>query len=287
MSAPLLFDRALIRHRLGRAVEAAAGNVLLDRVAEEMVERLSAVNRPFVRIADVGTPGPALAARLERPGATVLRVAAAPEPRAPGLLLAVGDEERLPLAPGRFDLIVSALALQGVNDLPGALVQMRRALKPDGFLAVSLLGGDTLRELRTVLAAAETAERGGVSPRVAPFVEIRDAGGLLQRAGFALPVSDTELFTLRYPHLFALLDDLRQFGAANPLVARERRGAPRALFARAAAIYAERFADPDGRIRATFDVLHLAGWAPHESQQKPLAPGSGKTPLAEALKPVR
>jgi hypothetical protein len=185
-------------------------------------------------------------------------------------------------------LAVSALSLQNLNDLPGALVQLRRVLKPDGLFLGCLLGGQSLYELRTALAVAESEICGGISPRVAPFADVRDMGGLMQRAGFALPVADSEPVTVRYADMFGLMKDLRAMGAANALVARLRQPSPKGLFMRAAKVYADRFADPDGRVRATFEMIFLSGWAPHESQQKPLAPGSAKMRLADALtnKPV-
>ena len=195
----------------------------------------------------------------------------------------VGELEALPIAPESLDLAVSALALQTASDLPGALVQIRRALKPDGLFLGALLGGRSLHELRTVLTEAEAETSGAVSPRVAPFADVRDMGGLLQRAGFALPVIDSETLTARYDHLFALMADLRAMGATNTLVARSRRPTSRAFFARAAALYAERFGDADGRIRATFEIVSLSGWAPHASQQKPAKRGSATISLAKAL----
>ena len=181
----------------------------------------------------------------------------------------VGDEEALPLAPDSIDLFASALALQWTNDLPGALIQIRAALRPDGLLLAAMTGGRTLAELREALAAAESEMRGGASPRVMPAADVRDLGALLQRAGFALPVADRDALTVRYDSAFDLFRDLRAMGAANALPERERRPATRRLFLRAAEIYAERFSDPDGRVRATFEIVSLSGWAPHESQQKP------------------
>src|SRR6202012_544789 len=179
-------------------------------------------------------------------------------------------------------LVISALALQFVNDLPGALVQIRRALKPDGLFLAVLLGGETLTELRQAFAAAEAEIEGGVSPRVAPFADLRDIGGLLQRAGFALPVTDVDRVVVRYGNAFGLMQDLRRMGATNSLIERRKTPTRRATLVRMAEIYAERFADPDGRIRATFDIIWLSGWAPHESQQTPLAPGSARMRLADA-----
>jgi SAM-dependent methyltransferase len=189
----------------------------------------------------------------------------------------------LPFAGERFDLVVSLLSLQAVNDLPGALIQIRRALKPDGLFIACLLGGASLTELRQVFMQAEAEIEGGASPRVAPFADVRDLGALLQRAGFALPVTDSEALRVRYPDPIALMADLRAMGLTNPLVDRRRAGLRRATLRRATELYAEHFADPDGRLPATFELVWLSGWAPHESQQKPLRPGSAKLRLADAL----
>jgi SAM-dependent methyltransferase len=281
MSAPQVFDRPLIRRRLQRAVAGGYESFLLDRVVADLEERLAPVLREFPLALDVGTPTPAAAAWLKASGraGSLVRVAPLAEP---GSIL--GDEEALPVAPERFDLAVSLLSLQAVNDLPGALVQIRRALKADGLFIGALLGGQTLVELRQAFTEAEAQIEGGVSPRIAPFADVRDVGGLLQRAGFALPVTDLEAVTVRYRDPFGLFRDLRGMGLTNPLVARRRTPLRRATLMRAAEIYAERFADPDGRLRATFEILWLLGWAPHESQQKPLRPGSAKMRLADALK---
>jgi SAM-dependent methyltransferase len=197
--------------------------------------------------------------------------------------VAIGDDEVLDLAPGSLDLAVSALALQFVNDLPGLLIQLRRALKSDGLLLAALAGGDTLIELRQSFAAAESEMEGGLSPRVAPFADVRDVGALLQRAGFALPVVDSERLTVRYDTVFALMRDLRRMAATNILHDRRRTPLRRSTLLRMAEIYALRFADPDGRLRATFEIVWISGWTPHESQQKPLRPGSAQARLADAL----
>ncbi len=280
----LIFDRALQRRRLARALAAGPADFLLARATDEILERLSAVTRRFSVIADIGTPLPLLAEALASayPAARITRLA--PLVKTAGTNGLVGDAELLPFAPNTFDLAVSALALQDVNDLPGALAQIRRALKPDGLFLGCLIGGASLRELRAALAEAESEIAGGVSPRIAPFADLRDMGGLLQRAGFALPVTDVETLNVRYPHLFALLADLRAMGATNALIERLRRPARRALFLRAAEIYARDNADNDGRLRATFEIVFLSGWAPHESQQKPLKPGSGQVSLADVLR---
>jgi SAM-dependent methyltransferase len=271
-TAPILFDRALLRMRQRRALRGEAATFLLDRVAEDMEERLHAVLREFAEVADVWTPDEILREPVRDRFKSVTRIKLE------------SDHETLPLQPESLDLAVSALAFQFVNDLPGVLAQIRRALRPDGLLLAAMIGGDTLTELRQSFAAAEAECEGGVSPRVAPFADLRDVGGLLQRAGFALPVTDVDRVVVRYDSAFALMQDLRCMGATNVLIERRRTPSRRATMLRMAQVYAERFADADGRIRATFDVIWLSGWAPHESQQKPLAPGSAKASLAEAVK---
>ena len=197
--------------------------------------------------------------------------------------IVVADEERLPFRDASLDLVVSGLTLQFVNDLPGALVQIRRALKPDGLFLAALIGGDSLTELRQAFAGAEAEIEGGVSPRVAPFADVRTVGALLQRAGFALPVADVDRVTVRYSSVFSLMHDLRGMGATNVLRERRRQPLRRATLLRMAQLYAEKFADPDGKLRATFDIVWLSGWVPHSSQQQPLRPGSARTRLADAL----
>jgi SAM-dependent methyltransferase len=284
MSAPRVFDRLLLRHRRRRARANGAATFLIDRVAADLGERLSAVVRRFPVALDLGSPTGAVRAVLPGLVDTLVAVGTAAEelddhcgPKV------VADEEALPFADASLDLVVSALALQSVNDLPGTLVQVRRALKPDGYLLAALLGGDTLTELRQSFAAAEADIEGGVSPRVAPFVDAREAGALLQRAGFALPVADVDRITVRYGSAFALMADLRRMAATNALVERRRTPLRRATLMRMAETYAARFADADGRVRASFDVVWMAGWAPHPSQQQPLKPGSARARLADAL----
>jgi SAM-dependent methyltransferase len=272
-TASVLFDRALLRRRQARALRTGPATFLLDRVAEDMAERLHAVLREFKIAADVGTAGDQLRNALSE------RVDQLAPIDLPEL-----ESEPLPLQPESLDLVVSALAFQFVNDLPGVLAQLRRALKPDGLLLAAMIGGETLTELRQSFAAAEAEREGGVSPRVAPFADLRDVGALLQRAGFALPVTDVDRVVVRYTDAFALMQDLRRMGATNILIERRRTPTRRATMLRMAQIYGERFADPDGRIRATFEVIWLSGWAPHESQQQPLRPGSAKASLAEAVK---
>jgi SAM-dependent methyltransferase len=273
IAAPILFDRALLRMRQNRALQQGPATFLLDRVAEELAERLHAVLRTFADGADIATPSDQVVHALAD-GVGALSQVDVPD----------SESEGLALAPESLDLAVSALALQFVNDLPGVLAQIRRALKPDGLLLAAMIGGETLTELRQAFAAAEAELEGGVSPRVSPFADLRDIGALLQRAGFALPVTDVDRIVVRYDSAFALMQDLRRMGATNVLVERRRTPARRATLLRMAQLYSERFADPDGRIRATFEVIWLSGWAPHESQQKPLKPGSAKFSLAEAVK---
>ena len=270
--APTLFDRALLRARQRRARKLGPVTFLLDRTAEDLGDRLQAVTRNFADVADVWSPGELLRRPVADRFASITR------------LTLDCDSETLPLEPETLDLVVSALAFQFVNDLPGVLAQIRRALRPDGLLLAAMLGGDTLTELRQSFAVAEAELEAGMSPRVAPFADLRDVGSLLQRAGFALPVTDVDRVVVRYDSAFALMHDLRRMGAANIMVERRRTPTRRATLLRMAQIYGERFADCDDRIRATFDVIWLSGWAPHESQPKPLRPGSAKASLEAAVK---
>ncbi len=241
-----------------------------------MTARLGAVTRHFEDAVDIGSPDP-VALRGNLAGTQVGSVDRAE----------VDLETETVNAPSReYDLAVSALAMQWFNDLPGVLAQAKRLLKPDGLLLAALIGGDTLTELRESLAAAELELEGGVSPRVSPFVEVRTLGGLLQRAGFALPVADTDRIIVRYATALELMRDLRRMGATNILIERSRKPLRRRTLLRAVEIYGERFTDQDGRVRATFEILWMSGWAPHESQQKPLKPGSAKARLADALRAI-
>ncbi|MCC7346484.1 MAG: methyltransferase domain-containing protein [Variibacter sp.] len=284
MSAlPAIFDRRLLRRRRTRAALLGWADFLLARVAEDMGERLSAVLRQFDRAVDLGTPGDAVRQALAAGGKVGVTIAArscVTDAMAPAVAT---DEEALPFGAGSLDLVVSALALQFVNDLPGTLLQVRRALRPDGLFMAALFGGDTLTELRQAFAAAEAEIEDGISPRVAPFADLRDLGALLQRAGFALPVTDVERITVRYGSPLSLMHDLRRIGATNVMHERSRRPLRRATLLRMMEIYGERFADADGRIRATFEIVWLCGWAPHPSQQQPLRPGSAQQRLADAL----
>jgi SAM-dependent methyltransferase len=260
--------------RQQRARVLGAETFLIDRVADELGERLSVVLRLFERAVDLGTPTDAVRRVLAASGKAAVIVSADN---------IAADEEALPFADGSLDLVVSALSLQFVNDLPGTLIQIRRALMADGLLLAALIGGDSLIELREAFAEAESEIEGVVSPRVAPFADVRELGALLQRAGFALPVVDSDRLTVRYPTVFALMRDLRRMGATNIISERRRAPLRRATLQRMTEIYAQRFADSDGRLRATFEIVWLLGWAPHESQQKPLKPGSAVQRLADAL----
>ena len=283
---PQVFDRALQRRRLARASQSRGADFLLTRVADDVMDRLATITHSFAAALDLGTPAPPMAAALSHNSSLHRLVRAAPlrQVIGPGAWSGlVCDEEALPFAEASFDLVVSALALQNVNDLPGTLIQIRRILKPDGLFLACLIGGQSLSELRTAWAMAEEETAGGASPRVAPFADVRDMGGLLQRAGFALPVTDLETIVVRYDHMFALMADLRAMGATNALRERVRRPLRRATLVRAAETYAALFSDADGRVRATFDIVWLSGWAPHASQQQPLKPGSARMRLADAL----
>jgi SAM-dependent methyltransferase len=281
-SSPLVFDRQLLRDHHRRATTLVASTFLLDRVAEDFADRLATVLRRFDRALDLGTPTDALRRVLAASG-KVGTIIAADVLAGSDTLAVVADAEALPFRDASLDLVVSALALQFVNDLPGTLIQIRRALKPDGLFLAALVGGDTLTELRRAFAAAEAEIEDGISPHVAPFADLREIGTLLQRAGFALPVTDIDRLTVRYASPFDLMHDLRRMGATNPLIERRRRPLKRATLMRMVEIYAERFSDADRRIRATFEIVWLSGWAPHESQQQPLKPGSAQRRLADAL----
>lgn len=286
-SAPILFDRALLNRRRARVAATAGGHdFLLARVADDFAERLAIVRREFPLAANIGAHYGSISRRLRQlPGiGTMIDV-----DHAEALLAfcegpcVAADEELLPFADGSLDLIVSGLALQFVNDLPGTLKQMARALKPDGLLLAALIGGESLTELRASWLAAEAEIDGGASPRVAPMLDLRDAGALLQRAGFALPVADSDTVHVTYATPFDLMRELKAMGASNVLAERRKVPVRRATLMRAAEIYVERFGRADRRIPATFEIITLTAWTPHESQQKPLRRGSAEVSLEEAL----
>lgn len=288
MSDPIrVFDRRRLRqHRDRAAGDFPAHDFLLREVAERIAERLDDISRSFGNVLDLGCHMGEIgraSARL-RQADTMIRCDLSYEmARRAGPCAVVADEEFLPFGADAFDLIVSNLSLHWINDLPGALLQLRRALRPDGLLLAAMLGEGTLGELRDCLMQAEIEASGGVSPRVSPFAELRDVGGLLQRAGFSLPVVDRDRIVVTYDNAMKLFDDLRGMGESNVLTGQQRHFTGRGLLARAAELYHQRYAGADGRIPATFGVVFLHGWAPHASQQRPLAPGSAQSRLAKAL----
>jgi SAM-dependent methyltransferase len=276
-----VFDRRLVRLRRDRAAATVAQVApVLEAVADRLLDRLDDTTRRFSRALEIGGRGvvaPLLRAR-GIPFVVSMDLSARMASRAGGLVVA-GDEEWLPFAPESFDLVVASLSLHWVNDLPGALLQIRRALKPDGLFLASLPGLGTLQELRETLAGAESELRGGLSPRVSPFPDLRDLAGLLQRVGFALPVADAEALPIRYRSPMALFRDLRAAGETNAVLARDNRTPPRALLPLAASRLPE---DAEG-IPASFRLLVMTGWSPHESQSRPARPGSATVRLADAL----
>lgn len=291
MSLPRLFDRQLLARRLDRAAaHFAQAQFLKARAAEDLLHSLGAINRHFDLALDIGA----------RDGTFARLLAESPVAEKIGLLIEgdlsprfsemrgaqarlMMDEEQLPFGDNSLNLIVSTLALHTVNDLPGALVQIQRALTPDGLFIGSLFGGETLKELRGCLMEAEIEVRGGYGPRIAPFAEGPDLIDLMKRSGFAMPVVDSDRVEVSYEHPLRLMADLRHMGESNVLIDRPRKGLSRAILLRAAELYFERFADGEGRIPATFEIITLSGWKAHESQQKPLRPGSAKMRLADAL----
>jgi NADH dehydrogenase [ubiquinone] 1 alpha subcomplex assembly factor 5 len=285
-----VFDRRLVRrHRDRAAAGLDAHDFLFREVAERLADRLDDVTRRFPVALDLGCHGGTLAEVLGTRGGIETLVQCdlsegmARRARRNGRPTAVADEEALPFAPASFDLVISNLSLHWVNDLPGALLQIREILKPDGLFLAAMLGGGTLAELRGALMEAELAEIGGASPRVSPFADLRDAGGLLQRAGFALPVVDGDMLTVEYTDILKLMRDLRGMGETNAVRARHVQPTRRALFPRAAEIYRVRHGNAAGHLPASFQIVYLTAWAPHELQQQALKPGSARARLAEAL----
>jgi SAM-dependent methyltransferase len=282
-----LFDRAAVRRQRERvAATLPAHDFQFREAASRLVERLDEVRRSFPLALDLGAHGGVLAEALQGRGGIETLVESdlsfAMACRGAGLRV-VADEEFLPFKPAGFDLVLSCLSLHWVNDLPGTMLQLRHALKPDGLLLVSLLGGDTLHELRRALLEAEAETAGGASPRVSPFTDVREAGALLQRAGFALPVIDSDTIAVSYPDALTLMRDLRGMGETNALSERRRGFTRRTVLLRAAERYQATFGDAAGRIPATFRIVTLTAWAPHTAQPKPLRPGSAAARLAEAL----
>ena len=284
---PQIFDRhMLIRHRERAVLNNNIPDFMLHYVADDFKERLDLVRRRFSTTLCLSAATGVVCKMLrERPSTNVVISSELSLPLTrllpkPAVVL---DEESLPLKAAGFDLLVSALTLQFVNDLPGTLIQIRQALKPDGLFLGAILGGVTLNELRQATLEAETELYGGVSPRIAPFADLRDIGSLLQRADFALPVTDSQTITVTYASPLHLMRELKAMGASNVLIDRRSIPATRGFLMRIAEIYTNRFSEKNGRIRATFEILTMTGWAPHESQQVPLKPGSAQSRLADAL----
>lgn len=285
---PKIFDRAALRRQRERHADAlVACDFLIDEVASRLVERLEPIRRRFPVVLDLGCHHGQLGRRMVAAAGIETLVQAdlsfSQVARAPGLRV-VCDEELLPFASGRFDAVVSGFSLHWVNDLPGTLAQIHALLRPDGLFLAAIAGGRTLVELRGCLLDAELEATGGAAARVSPFADVRDAGMLLQRANFALPVVDCETVTVTYAHPWALLADVRRMGEASVLTARDRRPLPRAVLMRALELYGERFADERGRVPATFELVMLTAWKPAPGQQRPLARGSAEMRLADALR---
>lgn len=282
-----LFDRRLLRRRRARfAAGLAAHEFLLAYAGKEIAERISAILREFPLALDLGAYRGLLGQSVAALPSVGEIIYAESVPALAALCPApalVCDEDLLPFKDASLSLIVSGLALHRVNDLPGALIQIRRALVPDGLFMAVLLGARSLIELRNALLAAEAETEGGASPRIAPFGDVREYGGLLQRAGFALPVADAETLTVTYPSPRALMREIRAIGGGNVLLSRRKAPLVRATLERAEAIYRDQSATPDGKIIATYELVYLSGWAAHASQQQPLKPGSAGFRLAEAL----
>lgn len=274
---PRIFDPQAYRRARERAAGLDGDIFLAQDVAGHVAERLGAINRRFARGLDLHSRAAVFPTLQPFANSWVRTGFAWDRPTV------VGDDEMLPFVENSFDVVTSVLSLHSVNDLPGTFVQIRRVLKPDGVFIAGLFGGETLQELKLAFAAAEAEITGGVSPHVSPFGDVRELGGLLQRAGFALPVADVERTMVRYRDIARLFADLRALGETNVLVGRRSGFLSRRMLQAVTAEYASRFADAEGRVAATFDIVFLTGWAPHESQQKPLAPGSAKSRLADAL----
>lgn len=284
----IVFDTAQIERNRLRALKNGdpRARFLMAMAAEEFADRLSIIERHFARAAELFGGTGEVARNVLQSGkiGALKRIETHASMLLDDIDAVVSAYESVPLAPQSLNLILSPLSLHLINDLPGNLIQMRRALLPDGLFLAAIPGSGTLQELRDVLLAAEVETSGGASPRIAPLADVRDIGALLQRAGFALPVTDVESYTVRYDSIFPLMQDLRAMGMSNPLMDRSRKPMSRTTLLRAAELYQQRYSDPDGRIRATFNIIYASGWAPHENQQKPLKPGSAKMRLADALK---
>ncbi|MEE2721670.1 MAG: methyltransferase domain-containing protein [Pseudomonadota bacterium] len=280
----IVFDRAAVRrHRDRAAADFARHDFLFQEIADRLGDRLQDVDRRFTSVLDLGGGHGAPIPELDTTTIITGDLSEAMLRRSGRQRPVALNEEYLPFGVNAFDLAVSTLSLHWVNDLPGALIQIRQALKPDGLFMAAILGGDTLIELRRVLLEADAETTGGTRPHTSPVADVANAGGLLQRAGFALPVVDTDTLTVTYTDMFALMRDLRGMGETNAVAARDQRFMRRDTLFAAAEKYQALYADADGRVPATFQVIWLTGWAPHESQQKAIRPGSATARLADAL----
>lgn len=278
-----IFDRRALRRNRDRAAKNFADHDFLVReVAARLYDKYRDINREFMHILDLGCHGDELSALLK--DKFIIRQDLSRNFLMSGGGIAVqADEEFLPYKPGSLDLVLSNLSLHWVNDLPGCLAQIKQTLKPDGLFLSAMLGGDTLTELRQCLMEAEINISGGASPRISPFVDVRDAGSLLQRAGFALPVVDTDRITVTYENAFKLMQELKNMGEGNILTKRSQGLTSPRIMMECAKIYHEKFADHRGRITVTFDIIYMMGWSPHESQQQPLKPGQGKVSMTDVF----
>lgn len=285
-----VFDRSLLRRRRDRAAkDIARFDFLFAEVAGRLVERLEIIKKAFPLVVDLGCASGVLSGLVRQRRGTEHVISVDMSfgmAHRSGFPAVVADEEFLPFKESSLDAVVSNLSLHWVNDLPGALLQVKQALKPDGLFLAALLGGESLKELRQCLMEAELGVTGGASPRVSPFIDLRDMGALLQRAGFALPVVDSDIITVHYSSPLKLMQDLRGMGAANATYNRLMKPTRRRVLLEAVRLYHEKFADAEGRVPATFQVIYAIGWSPHESQQQPLKPGSAKNKLANALQSV-
>lgn len=286
--AHLIFDRPALKRQKDRAaVSLSTADFLFREVADRVADRLNDISRAFPLAAEVGSHGGIMGQTLQGRGGIEhmleTDISAQQLSQSTNPWRVVADEENLPLAAGKFDLVLSSLALHWTNDLPGALIQVNRALKPDGLFIGAIFGIGTLQELRDCLMTAESEVTGRVAPRVSPFPEVRDMGGLLQRAGFALPVVDADTIPVSYGNPFTLLQELKAMGESNVLLERGKTLWRRDVLMRAMQLYVDRYGDADGRVPATFEVIYLHGWHPDSSQQKALKPGAGKVSLTSFL----
>lgn len=289
-----VFDRGRVAQNRNRAAaQLDQYDFLLERAASDLISRLDDISRSFPTVLDLGSHHGLMSEALDQ-HSSIGQIFAleragslARQTRHRGIPTIQGDEETLPFKDGSFDLISSALSLHWINDLPGALIQIRKALKPDGLFLGCLFAAGTLSELRTSLIEAESSLTAGISPRLSPLAGLQDLAGLLQRSGFALPVADIDHITVRYQHPMSLLADLRGSGEQAAFASKpgqERRPLSRRMLQRTCEVYQDRFSDPDGKVRASFNIAWLSGWAPSDNQPKPLKPGSGKVSLAAAVR---